>query len=111
MGVLPDKLREYIQRVHDEPYRVLTNNCLLKNIKVARKARRMGLGSTLVFSWAQTPLKIRWFYPWNPHILLIIDGVEVDPFYANYWNTDRVIKGRVKLFTIRGKGLLARKRG
>lgn len=102
-STLPDELQQYIREIHGEPYKALTDNCFHKNLKVARKAKELGLSVDVMFCWAKCPKWMRWIYPYNPHIYLIIGGVTIDLFFADWWGTERVLKGHVELRTIRGR--------
>lgn len=106
---LPTELQDYIEKIHKESYIFLIDMCVQKCLKVARKAKELGLSSDVVFCFAQTPKWLRWIYPYNPHVYLVVDGVKVDLFYANWWNTGGNTDGNigrkticsVRLFTIR----------
>jgi len=100
---LPAGLRAYIDQIRLEPYRVPTNTCIRKNLKVARKAQAMGCNSILMFCFAQTPRWMRWIYPYNPHLYLLISGVKVDMFYAHWWRTDRLTRCHVKVCDFKAK--------
>ena len=95
--ILPDELISYIADVSNEPFRSFTNNCLHRVLKVARKANGLGLPVEIYFAWAKTPRLFNIFYFFTPHFIPIINGIEIDVFYAPYWRIERIVKDRIKV--------------
>lgn len=94
---LPTELMSYIIDVNNEPFNGFTNNCLHRVLKVARKAQSLGLHTEIFFTWAKTPRLFGIFYFYTPHFVPVVNGIELDMFYAPYWGTQRIIKDRIKV--------------
>ena len=98
---LPKELLDYAELIHGQPYNIFTDNCIHKNLKVARMAQRLGLTSKLIFCLAQTPLLLGLFRLYNLHTYLEVEGIKVDVFYADIWGSTRITKGRIELCAFR----------
>jgi hypothetical protein len=79
----------YIEKIKQEPYVFPINTCIQKSIRLFRIAKRLGYKSSLILCLVKSPKPLRYIWPFNPHIYVIIDGKKIDYFYARWWNTDR----------------------
>jgi len=52
-----DELQKFIQDVHNEPFNVLSNNCIHKHARIVRKARELGHDASLMGCISITPLR------------------------------------------------------
>ena len=100
---LPEQLLDYIGLIRGKPYRLFTDNCIHKNLKVARMARALGLTSKLILCLTENPRLWGFFDLYSPHTYLEVEGEKIDVFYAVMWGTERTTKGRIVLWTIKGK--------
>ena len=67
------------EAVYREPYSLVSNNCIHKSIRIARKARKLGKGARLIVCWSIVPMKIlRGFPTIQPHMYVEVEGERVD---------------------------------
>ena len=73
------ELEEFIEQVHNEPYNLLTNNCVHKHARIVNKARELGHDASMmgcVSVLPKTPvigLPIIWL-----HFYAVVDEKTVD---------------------------------
>ena len=98
------EMKRFIEGVYREPYSFVSNNCIHKSIKIARKARQLGKDARLVASWSIVPKKIlRGFPTIQPHMYVELDGervdVSLDPHHEEIYckNREKVIVLPIKL--------------
>ena len=73
------ELEKYIEEIHNEPYGILSNNCLHKHIRIVRKARELGHDASLMTCLSVTPIRPIAGVPLiGPHFYAKIDGKMVD---------------------------------
>lgn len=76
------EMKQFIEKVYKEPFSPLGNNCLRKSIKIARKARELGMDADLVLCWSIVPHKMLGGFPTiQPHVYAEVERQRVDvPF-------------------------------
>lgn len=112
-SVLPDfsndkDMGQFIEGVYQEPYFLLTNNCIHKSIKIARKARELEKDARIIVCWSIVPMKIyRGFPSIQPHMYAEVQGqrvdVSLDPGHEERYckNSEKIIIFPIKLPRLR----------
>ncbi len=76
---MDENLSVFIKRVNHEPYSLVTNNCIVKTLRIRAEAFRLGKQADLVFCLLFFRIKCLADLPVvSPHIYLIIEGKKVD---------------------------------
>ena len=76
---MTDELTGFIKHVNQEPYSLVTNNCVVKTLRIRAEALRLGRHTDLVFCLLFFRIKCLANLPMiSPHIYLIIEGRRVD---------------------------------
>jgi hypothetical protein len=98
------ELRRFIEEVYKEPYSLLSNNCVHKSIKIAKKAQELGMETRLVACLTFARMKILKRFPTiQPHMYVEVMGkrvdVSADPYHEEIFckNTEKIILFPVKL--------------
>ena len=74
-----DELQKFIEEVHNEPFNILSNNCLHKHARIVRKARELGHDASLMGCISIIPLRLVAGVPLiGPHIYAKVDDKVVD---------------------------------
>lgn len=74
-----DELQKFIDEVHNEPYHILSNNCIHKHTRIVRKARELGHDASLIGCISVIPIKPVAGIPLiSPHFYAKVDGKTVD---------------------------------
>ncbi len=74
-----DELDAYIDKVYQEPYFVLGNNCIRKSRKIKAKAEYLGKQADLIACISIVPIKAWHNFPTvNFHMYVVVDGRKVD---------------------------------
>lgn len=74
-----DELGKYIDEVHNEPFNILSNNCIHKHTRIVRKARELGHEASMMGCISIIPLRpVAGFPLIGPHFYAEVDGKEVD---------------------------------
>lgn len=74
-----NELKEFIEEVHEEPFNILSNNCIHKHIRIINKARDLGHDASLIGCISIIPIRpIAGFLLIGPHFYAEIDGKTVD---------------------------------
>jgi len=108
MPDLPDaEMKRFIEEVYREPYSLISNNCIHKSVKIARKARELGKDARLIACFSLVPMKIlRRFPTIQPHMYVEVEGnrvdVSLDPHHEEVYckNSEKIIILPVKLPTL-----------
>jgi len=106
--IMPDlsnlEMKQFIEEVYREPYSLISNNCIHKSIKIAKKAGELGQNAQLVACWSIVPMKIlRGFPTVQPHMYVEVEGgrvdVSLDPHHEEVYckNNEKIIILPVKL--------------
>ncbi|MEE9400342.1 MAG: hypothetical protein V3V23_08750 [Dehalococcoidales bacterium] len=76
----PDiEIRRFIEDIYREPCSLISNNCIHKSIKIARKAWELGKDTCLIAYLSIVTMKIlRGFPPIQPHMYMEVEGKRVD---------------------------------
>lgn len=70
---MDNQFREYVEKVHREPYNPLTNNCYHKSWKIIKEALRQGKDADLITCPMRPP------FPFIlPHFYSKVDGEIID---------------------------------
>ena len=98
------KMAEFIEETYQQPYSFLSNNCIHKSLRVARKARELGKDAQMVACCSIE----RWdvlggvLAP-GPHVYVLVEGKRVDVASdpktedEHHPNSERIILFPVKL--------------
>ena len=98
------EMAEFIEETYHQPYSLLSNNCIHKSLRIARKARELGKDAQLVACCSI----VRWDYrggiltAW-PHMYVLVEGkrvdVSLDPKSEKKYcpNSEKIILFPVKL--------------
>ena len=105
MPNLPDiEMKRFIEVVYREPYSLISNNCIHKSVRIARKARQLGKGARLIACLSIVPMKILKGFPAiQPHMYVEVEGervdVSLDPHHEEKYckNREKIIVLPVKL--------------
>ena len=74
-----DELQKFIEEVHNEPFNILSNNCIHKHARIVRKARELGHDASLMGCISIIPLRPVAGVPLiGPHIYAKVDDKVVD---------------------------------
>jgi len=73
------EMAEFIEETYHQPYSLLSNNCIHKSLRIARKARELGKDAQLVACCSI----VRWDYRGGllvpgPHVYVLVEGQRVD---------------------------------
>lgn len=73
------ELEKFIEEVHNEPFNILSNNCIHKHTRIVRKARELGHDASIMGCISVIPIKPAAGVPLiGPHFYAKIDGKTVD---------------------------------
>ncbi len=105
MPELPDiEIRRFIEDIYREPYSLISNNCIHKSIKIARKVWELGKDTCLIACLSIVTMKIlRGFPTIQPHMYVEVEGkrvdVSLDPRHEEKYcqNREKIIVLPVKL--------------
>jgi len=77
------EMRQFIEKVYEEPYSLVANGCFQKSVKIAKKAKELGKDANLVLCWSvERPRILRGLPPVvMPHMYVEIEGEKVDVSY------------------------------
>lgn len=77
---LPKEMRDYIEKIHQDKYSVIANNCIDKTQKLAAKAKSLGLPYRIISCTdaydGVSQISMTDFVV--PHVFIEIDGEEID---------------------------------
>ena len=74
-----DELQKFIDEVHNEPFNILSNNCIHKHTRIVSKARELGHNASLMGCISVIPIKPAAGFPLiGPHVYAEVDGKMVD---------------------------------
>lgn len=74
-----NNLEQFIEDVHNEPFNILSNNCVHKHIRIVNKARELGHEASLMGSISVIPVKPMAGVPLiSPHFYAKVDGKTID---------------------------------
>ena len=73
------EMADFIEETYHQPYSLLSNNCIHKSLRIARKARELGKDAQLVACCSI----VRWDYRGGllvpgPHVYVLVEGQRVD---------------------------------
>lgn len=92
------ELEEFIEQVHNEPYDVLANNCIIKHARIVEKAKELGYDASFMTCLSITPVRMAGGLPIiGPHFYAEVDGELVDvtfePCLEQVWcRNDDIVK-------------------
>ena len=73
------ELEEYTEKIHNEPFNILSNNCIHKHTRVVNKDRELGHKADLIGCISVIPIRPAAGFPLiGPHFYAEIDGEAVD---------------------------------
>lgn len=73
------ELEEFIEEVHNEPFNILSNNCIHKHTRIVNKARELGHDASLMGCISVIPIRPAAGIPLiSPHFYAVIDDKTVD---------------------------------
>ena len=76
---LNKEMGQFIEKVYQEPYSLLGNNCFRKSLKITRKARELGKDADLILCWSIVRHRILGGFPTvQPHMYAEVKGQKVD---------------------------------
>lgn len=74
-----DELEEYIEAIHNEPFNILSNNCIHKHLRIVNRARELGHKADLIGCISVIPIRPAAGFPLvGPHFYAEVDGETVD---------------------------------
>lgn len=74
-----DELEKFIEEVHNEPFNILSNNCIHKHTRIVRKAKELGHDASLMGCISVIPIKPVAGMPLiGPHFYAKVDDKTVD---------------------------------
>lgn len=74
-----DSLEQFIEGVHNEPFNILSNNCIHKHIRIINKARELGRDASLIGCVSVIPIKPMAGLPLvGLHFYAEVDGKTID---------------------------------
>ena len=74
-----DELEKYIEDIHNEPFNILSNNCIHKHTRIVRKARELGHDASMMGCISVIPIRPAAGIPLiGPHFYAKVDGKTVD---------------------------------
>ena len=72
-------LEKYIEEVHNEPFNIISNNCIHKHGRIVNKARELGHKASLIGCISVIPIKPAGGIPLiSPHFYAEVDDKTVD---------------------------------
>lgn len=94
------EMRQFIEKVYEEPYSLMANGCFQKSVKIAKKAKKLGKDVNLVLCWSvERPNILRGLPPvFMPHMYVEIEGEKVDVSYDP--DTEEVLCANEKRITV-----------
>lgn len=93
-----DELDKFIEDVHNEPFNILSNNCVHKHVRIVNKARELGHDASLMGCIAIIPIKPAAGLPLvGLHSYAQVDGKTVDvsmqpALEEAIWRNEDIIK-------------------
>ncbi len=74
-----NELEKYIEEVHNEPFNILSNNCIHKHARIVNKARELGHDASLMGCISVIPIRPAAGIPLiSPHFYAVVDDKTVD---------------------------------
>jgi len=71
-------LARYIERIYNQPYNAICNNCAHSAGRVYKRAKRLGVRAELVLTFSIMP-KTKHFPPWpSLHMHTVVEGNKID---------------------------------
>jgi len=73
------EMAEFIEETYHQPYSVCSNNCIHKSLRIARKARELGMDAQLVACCSIERWDVlRGALAPGPHMYVLVEGKRVD---------------------------------
>lgn len=98
------EMAEFIEETYHQPYSFLSNNCIHKSLRIARKAKELGMDAQLVACCSIERWDVlRGALAPGPHVYVLVEGKRVDVASdpetekEHHPNNERVILFPVKL--------------